>query len=153
MDRRGERKSLSFEELAARLPAAGLYQVMFRLDAPHVRRVGALGEHRFPSGHWIYTGSARRALPARVRRHASRQKRLRWHIDYLLPPGKVVAVRAVADAAAGECELHSALAGSFEEGPLGFGSSDCRCRSHLVYLGGKRLRLPGFFTILLESGL
>jgi len=152
MTPQAQRKALTRDELLEGLPASGLYQVMFRLERPLRRRVGALGECFFPAGIWIYTGSAARGLPARVSRHMSGRKRLHWHIDYLLPPGRVAAVRAVADRGEGECRLHSSLAARFEEGPRGFGSSDCGCRSHLVYAGKKVLRLDGFLPILLESG-
>ena len=146
----GKLEALSFEDLAARLPDAGLYQIMFRLGSPLACRVGALGQRLFPSGFYVYTGSAMRALAARVGRHLSSSKRTRWHIDYLLPPGRVVAVKAVPGPKAHECALHAGLGQRFQEGPTGFGSSDCRCRSHLVYLGAKGLQLEGFLPILHE---
>ena len=46
--------------------------------------VGGLGTFDFPAGCYVYTGSPKRNLHARVARHHSRGKRLRWHIDYLL---------------------------------------------------------------------
>ncbi len=142
------RETISADELARHLPPSGLYQVMFKLDRPLAQRVGALGECLFKAGFWVYTGSARRALGARIARHAARDKRPHWHIDYLLPPGRVVAARVVSISAASECGLHEALAERFVEGPAGFGSSDCACRSHLVYVGKKALLTEGFFEIL-----
>ena len=57
--------------------------------------VGRLGRFRFPPGVYVYTGSARRNLEARSRRHLSRTKNLHWHSDYLLadPAARIVAVR------------------------------------------------------------
>ena len=135
------------KEVLDRLPAGGVYQVMFVLDRKTGRRIGALGRIELPAGHWVYTGSAKRGLRARVARHLSVSKKRRWHIDYVLPPGRPVAVRGF-DRRACECAAHRRLSERFTEGPRGFGSSDCRCASHLVYLGEKGLHLPGFLQIL-----
>jgi Uri superfamily endonuclease len=138
------------EAFVARLPDSGVYQVMFVLDEPVRLAVGALGTLSFAAGCWVYTGSAKRWLRRRVARHLSREKKRRWHIDYLLGPGRPVAVR-VFEGGAGECETHGRLASRFAEGPRGFGSSDCRCGSHLCHLGEKHLDLRGFLPIL-QSG-
>lgn len=45
--------------------------------------MGALGEIRLERGWYAYVGSARRARAARVARHLSPAKSLRWHADYL----------------------------------------------------------------------
>jgi Uri superfamily endonuclease len=96
--------------------------------------VGRLGECIFPPGRYIYTGSAKRNLEARLRRHLSPTKRLHWHIDYLLAaPG--VRVMSVARFNAPECQLNRQTAGSL---PVPrFGATDCRagCGSHLKYQG------------------
>lgn len=98
--------------------------------------VGALGKQRFPAGHYVYTGSARRNLEARIRRHLARDKRLRWHIDYLLDrPG--VRILEVTTSDRPECAWNQSLRGII---PVpGFGASDCRkgCGAHLVYLGNE----------------
>lgn len=96
--------------------------------------VGRLGVFDLPAGDYCYTGSARRNLEARLRRHLSRDKTLRWHIDYLLlAPG--VSVWRVERSGIGECLLNQQTVGTL---PIpGFGASDCRagCGSHLKYLG------------------
>jgi len=110
------------------------YQLHIRVRG-NVRIVaGALGSCNFPAGHYVYTGSARRNLGARVARHLSDSKKLRWHIDYLLAHPEVEILR-VETSAIPECRWNQQLAGSI---PLpGFGASDCRrhCGSHLKYLG------------------
>ena len=96
--------------------------------------IGRLGAFRFPAGRYVYTGSARRNLEARIARHRRRDKKLRWHIDYLLAaPG--VRVLSVRRSRRDECALNRSTSGSI---PVpGFGASDCRagCGSHLKYLG------------------
>jgi len=118
------------------LPLGGRYQIVIRVREQCSIEIGRLGMFRFPAGYYIYTGSAVRSLRARVKRHLRREKRLRWHIDYLLCCAEVVDVRAFA-AERSECELaREALSLQGASVPAaGFGASDCRCRSHLVYLG------------------
>ena len=106
------------------------YQLGIRLAQPQTITIGRLGTFRFPAGHYIYTGSARRNLVARVRRHLSKTKKLRWHIDYLLtsPAASVDNVELFTQA---ECALNQQLSGDIIV--PGFGASDCRarCGSHL----------------------
>jgi Uri superfamily endonuclease len=117
-----------------KLPAvATTYQIFITLDMPVRVRVGRLGEIPFPAGHYVYTGSARRAMAARLRRHLSRDKPLRWHIDYLLasPHATVVDVQLFFEP---ECAVNQRTPGTIPA--PGFGASDCRagCGSHLKQL-------------------
>jgi Uri superfamily endonuclease len=115
-------------------PAPIAYQLIVQVAHPVRLTVGRLGECRFPAGRYVYTGSARRALEARVARHLSPTKTLHWHIDHLLAaPG--VAVVAVRRSTRAECMLNRSTGGVTIV--PGFGASDCRagCGSHLRYLG------------------
>lgn len=114
--------------------AACSYQLLIELAVPVQVTVGRLGTFDFPAGRYVYTGSARRHLEARIRRHLSVHKRLRWHIDYLLAaPG--VRVFDVRRSVRPECELAQSVGGRVVV--PGFGASDCRsgCGSHLRWLG------------------
>ncbi len=121
------------------MPDAGIYQLLIQVGAPLEMRVGALGQVHFVAGFYVYTGSMRRGLSHRLRRHRAREKPLRWHIDYLTTRAPVVAqaVWPVDGTPDQECRTHQRLAAlpSVVEPVPGFGSSDCRCRSHLAYLG------------------
>jgi len=114
--------------------SATVYQLDIVLAADARIAVGRLGEFLFPAGRYVYTGSARRNLDARVRRHLSRDKKQRWHVDYLLMAelAEVVGVRLFED---GECAVNQATEGVVVA--PGFGASDCRsgCGSHLKYCG------------------
>ena len=113
------------------------YQLRIAVARPVRLRVGRLGCFLFPAGRYVYTGSAKRNLDARIARHLRKEKALRWHIDWLLAaPG--VAVVAVKRANLSECALNQQVAGAIVA--PGFGASDCRkgCRSHLRYLGEGR---------------
>ncbi len=109
------------------------YQLVIEVPAPVRCTVGRLGTLEFPAGSYVYTGSARRALEARLARHARREKTLRWHIDYLLaaPGVRVVEVRRSRRA---ECAWNRATKGHAVI--PGFGASDCRagCGAHLKRL-------------------
>jgi Uri superfamily endonuclease len=106
------------------------YQLLIRISRPTTVTIGRLGRFRFPAGDYVYTGSAKRNLEARIHRHLSKTKRLRWHIDYLLADhdARIVGVRRSVPE---ECLLNRRTRG--EVVVPGFGSSDCRagCGGHL----------------------
>ncbi|MBI4288853.1 MAG: GIY-YIG nuclease family protein [Chloroflexi bacterium] len=81
-------------------------------------------------GLYLYVGSALNGVEQRVARHLSAGKRRHWHIDYLLGAGWVRQVWVMPCREKVECVVASRLAEKFEA-VSGFGSSDCRCRSHL----------------------
>jgi Uri superfamily endonuclease len=114
---------------------SGLYQLVIHLPKRSRIRVGKLGRFDFPSGYYVYTGSAGRGLSARIRRHLSRAKKKFWHIDYLLAKGEIVEITIFRKSNLEECELArrvSARKGAKVVAP-GFGASDCGCGSHLVF--------------------
>lgn len=115
----------------------GVYQLHLRLDKPKRIRVGKLGVFTFPAGRYIYTGSAMNGLIGRLRRHLKKRKKLYWHIDYLLRHAKIETIFVLETGERVECQLNS-LTLSLPNAKVivkGFGCSDCRCPSHLVYFG------------------
>jgi Uri superfamily endonuclease len=113
---------------------SGLYQLVIKLREGRVIEVGRHGRFQFPAGYYVYTGSAVKGLESRIARHLRKNKRTRWHVDYLLRYGQVVAVKRYRSNLS-ECGLNERvgrLAGS-RVVVRGFGSSDCRCLTHLFY--------------------
>ena len=106
------------------------YQLHIRVARRLTLEVGRLGAFDFPRGAYVYTGSARKNLEARIARHLAADKTLRWHIDYLLAAAGVTVERVLRSTVA-ECALHQATPGTMAA--AGFGASDCRagCSSHL----------------------
>ena len=106
------------------------YQLFIKLSENISIRVGKLGLFAFPRGNYIYTGSARRNIEARIKRHISNHKILRWHIDYFLENERanIITYRKTNIE---ECLLNKECAGEIVV--PSFGSSDCRsnCGSHL----------------------
>jgi Uri superfamily endonuclease len=138
-------------------PNKGTYALVLHLEGREEITVGKLGTFIFPAGYYLYVGSAlgpgglearlaRHRPSIRLRRaqssrsgHRCRDKKLRWHIDYLLEHVQLVEVWSVASTDKLECLWAWAaqeLPGSEIPVP-GFGSSDCRCPSHLIRLARK----------------
>lgn len=128
----------------SRQPAAmnsepGVYALLMNLRAETHIRIGALGDQVFASGWYVYIGSAHGpgGVKSRATRHASRNKRQHWHIDYLT---EVAEIREIWFSYAEQAREHdwARVLGELEGGRLpvvGFGSQDCkaRCGSHLVH--------------------
>jgi Uri superfamily endonuclease len=99
-------------------------------------QIGKLGVMRFPRGWYAYVGSAQGpgGVAARVRRHIRREKKLHWHIDYLLAQAEVKEVWGRLSGKRLEC-LWAKLLRSSQAAALpcsGFGASDCGCEGHLI---------------------
>ncbi|WP_321505706.1 GIY-YIG nuclease family protein [uncultured Methanoregula sp.] len=114
----------------------GTYCLVFRNPGCTIM-VGALGEIAFRKGWHIYVGSALGSGGlTRLERHITlsrdRNKRPKWHVDYL-STGHSFTLRYTVHAVTEgrfECRLADTLA---EPGIPGFGCSDCTCKSHLFY--------------------
>lgn len=118
----------------------GIYALRIRLRRPVLVTAGALPSWRLPSGTYWYIGSAQHNLRRRLSRHLRNNKRLHWHIDYLLarPETGVIALYIKLADKCKECETAMTLSLCGNPVPH-FGSSDCRCRSHLFCTRGRRI--------------
>jgi len=123
----------SLKSKTERLPDKGIYLLLIYLPNNKNLRVGALGIKNFKAGYYVYVGSAQRNLRKRVKRHLSRKKRIRWHIDYLLSIASVEDILAYSWGKDGEEGIAKALMKKYAYVD-GFGASDTRARSHLFYL-------------------
>lgn len=105
------------------------YQLEINVNKTVTLSVGRLGCHTFPKGRYFYTGSAKRNLFPRIIRHLKKEKKLRWHIDYLLTRPEA-SVSHIVLSQHSECELNKNTPG--EIFISGFGASDCkqRCGGH-----------------------
>ncbi|MCS7042185.1 MAG: GIY-YIG nuclease family protein [Bryobacteraceae bacterium] len=119
--------------------APGSYLLVLALGEPAEVAVGALGAFSFPAGLYLYAGSARGpgGIRARAGRHLRGDGAVRWHIDWLRRRAKPVALYACPGRRRLECIWAAALRGqgAFAAPAPGFGSSDCRCPSHLWHTG------------------
>jgi len=119
----------------------GTYALLLALDAPVELEIGRLGQIHFESPYYMYVGSAfgPGGLQARICHHTQPVRHSHWHIDYLRQVADVVGVWFSADHVGFECVwANAALAVRGASQVPRFGSSDCRCQSHLVAVS----RLP-----------
>ena len=118
----------------------GIYALEISVNKSIFVKVGKLSVLNFDKGRYIYLGSAQNNLEKRVERHMRKHKKRFWHIDYLLANGHVKIANAFlrSGAKSEECRFAVELArGSLPI--IGFGSSDCRCVSHLYKIDDYQL--------------
>ena len=73
-------------------------------------------------------------MRSRVARHLAREKRKRWHIDWLTTQPGVVPIAVASTIVTGlECRIAATLSSRADMRVDGFGCSDCECESHLFY--------------------
>lgn len=140
---------LSYGALAA--ANRGSYLILLELREAATMGVGALGPVHFEPGWYVYCGSAERGLSSRTARHLRTEgKRLRWHIDYLVPAAARLEAFPIAGRENLECCLSAALAALGGIPVPRFGSSDCvsRCGSHLYRFGTPPLKDRAFLDLL-----
>jgi len=108
----------------------GSYVLLIQLPEEQTITIGSLKAVHFPGGYYAYVGSAMGGFKARLRHHLKDNKKTHWHIDYLLEKASVISLILCQTTDRAECAIAQAISGRFDSIP-GFGSSDCRCRSHL----------------------
>ena len=114
----------------------GIYVLVVRVKTNIKVSVGSLGLLSFKKGNYLYVGSAQNNIEKRVERHLKQEKKLYWHIDYLLDNNnsEVVSVFTLPTMLkSDECRVAQELL-KRSEPVSGFGCSDCNCNSHLFYL-------------------
>jgi Uri superfamily endonuclease len=108
----------------------GVYLAFFHLPDSRSIEVGALGEIRFESGLYVYTGSAQKSAENRLERHFSGQENKFWHIDYFSETAEAIDYMVLPEKSRYECVMADILS-DLGEPVEGFGCSDCGCDSHL----------------------
>ena len=129
----------------------GAYLLVLENRETFAAQIGKLGNVKFVKGFYVYAGSARKGLSARLARHKRKRKKIHWHIDHLIPQKmqirKVFPIRrkdAVEEAIAGELRR---ICDGFVHG---FGAGDSKQDSHLTFFRSDPLRRAEFFNILLS---
>jgi len=108
----------------------GSYILIIEIDQDKDIQIGSIGTITFKKGFYAYIGSALNGLEQRIERHVRKQKRLHWHIDFLLEHGKIVEVFYRESYNREECEIANIFHKKLK-GITNFGCSDCKCKSHL----------------------
>jgi len=113
---------------------SGSYLVLLEVSESCSIEAGSLGKLAIKPGWYVYTGSGKKNLSARIARHQRKiRKQKHWHIGFLTPVAKTIKAFPIKTFHNFECELAAHLEGIGGKGISGFGCSDCRCESHLFY--------------------
>jgi len=138
-------------------PVKGSYVLVIELPEEQALSVGSLEVLHFPHGYYAYVGSALGGVKSRLNRHLQRDKKPRWHIDYLLQRASINNIIICESTDRVECTIARSLSHKFDSIP-GFGSSDCKCPSHLFFdmkeMGQEIMTVLGSLglkTILVEN--
>jgi len=123
----------------------GSYVLLIELPEEQTITTGSLKAVYFPGGYYAYVGSAMGGFKSRLNRHLRSNKKPHWHIDYLLEKASISEIIFCETNDRVECTIAQALNSQFDSIP-GFGSSDCKCRSHLFFATDKMK--PTILTIL-----
>lgn len=122
----------------------GTYVLVFLSSIGKRLSIGRLGVLDLKPGPYLYVGSAfgPGGLRARTGRHRTKNTVKRWHIDYLKPWVHLAEIWYTEDPVRREHQWAGwfASAESLHTPLPGFGSSDCRCPSHLFHAA----RAPDF---------
>jgi Uri superfamily endonuclease len=130
----------------------GGYVLIVDLDEGQEILVGSLGRRYFPRGFYAYCGSALGSFKSRLNRHLNKNKKPRWHIDYLLNKAEIWGIILCQTETRLECLLAQALAQELACIP-GFGCSDCHCKSHLFFSADKDSLVERVTTFIARLGL
>lgn len=133
----------------------GAYVLHLKVKRTVSLRAGAIGAITLTAGLYVYVGSARKSIEARVARHrrlaGTKTGKLHWHIDFLLTHPGVELIGQDAFAGYPECDIAKRIASlkSVSVPVPRFGASDCRsgCEAHLFRVGKseKNKILPAAF--------
>ncbi len=110
----------------------GSYILLIPLPEGQMIKAGGLPDTYFPSGCYAYVGSAMGGFTSRLNRHLKQNRKPLWHIDYLLQKANISGIALCETDDRVECVIAQALSHQFDCIP-GFGSSDCKCLSHLFF--------------------
>ncbi len=114
----------------------GAYCIIIEVKKDSIIKIGALGRIKFRKGLYCYVGSALNSIEKRIERHLSKNKKLHWHIDYLLK-NKNTEIKKVFYKESNkreECRITGLVSKNSISEIEKFGCSDCKCKSHLFVL-------------------
>ena len=120
----------------------GTYIIEISLQNDIELSIGSLGLIHFKKGLYYYIGSAMgpqgpSTLLNRVKRHLkkSHEKKRFWHIDFLLENNNALLTKIILIPCKLklECEFARYFLQLADNLIPNFGSSDCKCKTHLLY--------------------
>jgi len=128
---------------------SGIYIVVVKIEKNKTIPTGKLEYSKYKSGYYVYAGSAKTNLLKRIKRHINKKKKtFHWHIDYLTAAAEEVKTFGIYTDRFSECDIAEGLiqVGGCEI--PNFGSSDCKCSSHLYYFKENPVKDRAFLDLL-----
>ena len=104
------------------------------LDKDIEIKIKSLGKINLKKGFYLYVGTAKKNFEARINRHLIKKKKRFWHIDYLLSLKDVKIKEIWITDKIKECQIANLLNKEGYSFINRFGSSDCKCPSHLFFV-------------------
>jgi sugar fermentation stimulation protein A len=141
---------IPWDLIARQVQDRGSYLLVLEVAQSRRIDVGGMGKVAFPKGYYVYAGSARANLTKRVERHLRRRKQFHWHIDFLRDRADSCTALPVRSSEDLEHDLAAALGQVADWDIPRFGSSDCRCPTHLFGFKENPVRTPRFIELLLK---
>lgn len=126
----------------------GVYLLVISMEKAENISIGQLGGVHFNQGYYVYIGKAKNDIFKRINRHKRKRKKIHWHIDYLLTKARVIKDLPIITDKDIECLLGERLSKISNGYIEGFGSSDCKCKSHLYYFKENPLKNPKFIEMV-----
>jgi Uri superfamily endonuclease len=118
-------------------PKPGTYALILSCTSNARIQIGRLGTMQLQRGYYVYLGSALGpgGLRARIAHHQKLSTQPHWHIDYLRAHTQIHGIWFSNDARRREHQWASVMwtMRGVKVPLLGFGASDCDCRSHLYF--------------------
>ncbi|MFH0768438.1 MAG: GIY-YIG nuclease family protein [Chloroflexota bacterium] len=130
----------------------GSYVLIIKLPETKQINIGSLKSVRFHRGYYAYVGSAMGGFRARLSHHFKENKKIHWHIDYLLQKASITSIILCEAERRIECTIAQALKRQLDFVSR-FGSSDCRCGSHLFFHRNEKKMKSIIITTLKELGM
>lgn len=109
------------------------YRLFLKMPNERMITVGKLETFLFKKGVYIYVGSAKKNIKHRIERHLKIEKTNRWHIDYVRRYSNLFDFETFQNKT--ECDLVKETIQIYNGicPYRKFGSTDCKCFSHLIY--------------------
>jgi len=124
----------------------GIYIIIIRVNKNCRVSIGALGSIFFEKGSYAYVGSAMNGLENRINRHLRKEKKMHWHIDYLLASENAKIARVFVKETARKTEecITARKIARLGKPIRNFGCGDCGCEAHLFQIDAGFNAMAGF---------
>ena len=113
----------------------GTYLLLIEISSNVGLHVGKFRKQVLEAGYYLDVGNDLNGLRSRISRHLQVDKKLHWHIDYLTKTGNIIGVFWTIGITKVECQWAQLIMSTriSMTAIRGFGSSDCRCTTHLYF--------------------